>query len=77
MCLVERKLERKQGIATVGRKRKILYLFGEKWNEGKENAEFSIGPTFSFPPKLEGNREKRESVLEHEDFFSFPFSLVN
>ena len=71
------KLEGKQGIAKVRRKRKILYLFGEKWNEGKENAEFSIGPTFSFPPKLEGNREKRESVLEHEDFFSFPFSLVN
>ena len=66
------KLEGKQGIAKVRRKRKILYLFGEKWNEGKENAEFSIGPTFSFPPKLEGNREKRESITEHEDFF-FPF----
>ena len=64
-------------MAKIGRKRKILYLFGEKWNEGKENAEFSIGPTFSFPSKLEGNREKRESGLEHEDFFSFPFSLAN
>ena len=61
----------------VGRKRKIIYLFGEKWNEGRENAEFFIGPTFTFPPKLEGNREKREFVLEHEDFFSFPFSLAN
>ena len=43
----------------VGRKRKIIYLFGEKWNEGRENAEFFIGPTFSFLPKLEGNREER------------------
>ena len=65
-------------MAKVGRKRKFLYLFREKWNEGKENAEFSIGSTFSFPPKLEGNREKRESILEHQNFFfSFPFSLVN
>ena len=67
------KLEGKQGIAKVRRKRKILYLFGEKWNEGKENAEFSIGPTFSFPPKLEGNREKRESIINHEDFFFISF----
>ena len=47
-------------MAQVGRKRKFLYLFGEKWNEGKENEEFSIGPTFSFPPKLEGI-ERREN----------------
>ena len=60
-------------MVKVGRKRKFFYLFGEKWNEGKENAEFSIGPTFSFSPKLEGNREKRESVLEHEDFFFLSF----
>ena len=36
ICLVERKLEGKQGMTKVGRKRKFLYLFGEKWNEGKE-----------------------------------------
>ena len=67
-----------QRIAKVGRKRKILYLFGEKWNKGKENAESSIGPTFSFPPKLEGNREKRESVIEHEEnarYFHFLFLI--
>ena len=46
-------------MAKIGRKRKILYLLGEKWNEGRENAEFFIGPTFSFLPKLEGNREER------------------
>ena len=53
-------------MAKVGRKRKFLYFFGEKWNEGKENAEVSIGPTFSFLLKLEENIEKRESILEHK-----------
>ena len=69
ICLVEGKLEGKQGMEKVGRTRKFLYFFGEKWNKGTENAEFSIEPTFSFPLKLEGNREKRVSVLEHKDCF--------